>query len=465
MALKNIELSSSVGPHFLSFDVEIINHEHQWVVWTFFYINRFSINSFIFNCALIPKKVGLKRENMGSTKIQKVVLRDVDIFKDCSEHFLQDVFALSEEVSYLSGEIIKEVGRVNTHIWVVVSGSVNIVNGNDTVLHNNGVVGIYSQMNNLGFFVYTAYAAREGAICIRISKQVLNTMFKKYPQDKQITIRNTLKYVDRRPRAHILAAMQMQVNNAGRHFTEGPMTILNPNKSSHCKKATHSKSLRNVFEVTESTKPHSKLGIEIVPECSLSAPNLNYGKNDTKDSMNKIRSNGLACRQDRIFAKSSRNVFKFKESMDGRSILEIQRDGQDCRTEMDVRLNAVLMTEHSDSITQINSEKIKSLAPENFQRPRRHSAPVTSAATFSSMISQLHKACRNSVKTDGGAPFYSNVNSRENHKSATEYVRIGKISHMKLGQNFRCMCLSFLVMIALLVTWFNSASPIHSTEA
>jgi len=452
------------------------------------YINSFMISI----CALIPKKVGLKRQNMAATKFQKVFLRDVEIFTDCSGHFLQDVFALSKKVSYLPGEIIREAGRANTHILVVVWGSVNIVDGKDTVLIRNDVVGIYSQIDDLGFCVYTAFAARKGAICMRISRTLLNTMLKKYPQDKMIIMRNTLKYVNRRPRAHIVAAMQMQVSNCESHFTEGSMTNLNPNKSSHRKKATHStslrdvfevtgstkahstvgiemlqegpmtnlnpnkfsnrknkthsKSLRNVSEVTGSTKAHSTLGIEMLQEGSLSALNLNYRKNATEDSMSKITSNGFACRQKITYTKGVPNVLGFTESMDGRSILEIQRDRQDGLTGMDVRLNAVLMAEHADSITQINSQNSKRLAQETFQRARL-----------------------NSVNIDGGAPFYSNVISREISKIAIKHVMIGQTSHLKLGHNFkfwkfRCMCLSFWVMIALFVTWYSNASLIHYTE-
>jgi len=383
---------------------------------------------------------------MPATKLYEFFLRDVKNFTDCSEHFLQDVFALSEKVSYLPGEILRTAGRKNTHVWVVFSGKVHIVDGNDTVLDRNDVVGIYSQMNELGFCVYTAYAAREGAICLIISQQLLNTMFKKYPLDNVIIMRNTLKCANRRPRAHILAAMQMQVSNSQSHFGEGSVKNLNPNKYSHSENRTFSKSAPTVLEFPASTKAHSTLGNEMVPEGSLSVLKLNYGNNYTEDSMSKIRSNGFACRQERTFSKSGSNVLKFQESMDRRSILEIQRDGQDCLTEMDIRLNAVFMTEHANCIAQINLEKSKSLAQATFQRARRHSANIS-----------------------GGALFYSNVILQEKYKSATEYVTNGQTSHLKLGHtlkfwNFRCACLSCWVMVAVYVTLFSNASPFHWTE-
>ena len=396
----------------------------------------------------------LNRQKMPSTKFQKL-LRNVEVFTGCSVHFLKDIFAECEKVSYLSGEIIRVAGRTNKHILVVVEGSVNIVDGKNTVLHENDVVGIYSQINDLNFCVYTAYSARKGAICIRIWRKKLNDMFGKYPQEKTIIMRNTLKYVNRRPRAHILAAMQMQVSYRKNQFQEGSITNLNPNESSHCKrrthsrsvfnvlkciellkahstvgiemvkdgpmtnldqnesshrkKATHSKTLRNLFKVTQSTKAHSTLGIEMVKEGSLSALNLNYGKNTTEDSMSKNSSNGFACRQKITYTEGVSNVLRFRESMDGCSKLEIQRDRQNSLTEMHVRLNAVRMGEHADSIAQIKSENSKIPAQKNFEKSRRHSVPISVGASFSNKISQPHKACQHRVPISVGASFLNMI--------------------------------------------------------
>ena len=211
--------------------------------------------------AWIPNPLCLNQNNMPATKF----LRDVELFMDCSEHFLQDIFALSEEVGYLPGEILREAGRENTYIFVVIVGNVHIVDGKDTVLHENDVIGIYSQINKLSVCVYTAYAATEGAICMRVSRELLDTMLVKYPQDKVIIMRNTLKFVHRRPRGHVLAAMQKQVSNFGNQF----MTNVHPNVFSYRKRK--SKSAPNVLEFPESTKAHSTLEIKRNRQNSLTA--------------------------------------------------------------------------------------------------------------------------------------------------------------------------------------------------
>ena len=363
---------------------------------------------------------------MPATKFNEFFLRDVEIFNDCSEHFLQDVFVLSEEVSYSPGEILRSAGRKNTHIWVVISGNVHILDGKNTVFHRNDVVGMHSLINDLSVCVYTVYAAEEEAICIRISCQSLNDMFTKYSQDKVIIIHNSLKHIHRIPRAHILDAMQMQVSNSGNILNNGSMANLNANKFSHCKKTTKSKSVPNVLESTKLTKAHSTVGIE-------------------------MDSNRFPYCEKLTYSKSVPNVLKFTGSMDGRSTREIQIARQKSLTEM----HAVLMAEHADSIAQKNYENSKIPEQKTFEKARRHSV----GESFSNKTSQPHKARRHS----GGALFYSCVISQAKSKSATKYVRIGQTSHLKLGHkfkfwNFRCMCLSCWVMIALCVTWFSNAS-------
>ena len=306
---------------------------------------------------------------MLDTKFQKLFTKDVEIFKDCSEQFIQDIFTRCEKISYLPGEIIRHAGRSNKHVFVVVRGSVNVVDGNDTVLTRNDVVGIYSHIHDLGFCVYTSYAARKGAICIRITNKLLDAVFKRYPKDKKIVLRNTLNYVNRRPRAHILSAMQLQVNNSRNQSTNGSMNKFYGNIPSDCENIT--KSMKNC--------------------CTL----------------------------------------------------EKRRVGKESFNEIHVLPNAVLTPEHAHSIAQINSEKSESLAQEIFQKTRCHSSNIGDPALF-----------------------YSNVNSQEKSESAIEYVRIRQIYDFKFGPkfkicNFRCMCLSCWVMVAVYVTWVSNVSPFH----
>jgi len=142
------------------------------------------------------------------------------------------------------------------------------------------------------------------------------------------------------------------------------------------------------------------------------------------------------------------------------------RDRQDGLTDMHVQFNAVLMAEHADSIVQINSENSKIPAQKTFEKARRKSVPVSVGASFSNLTSQFHKARRHSANISNGALFYSKVISQEKSKSTTEYAIIGQTSHLKLGHkfkfwNFRCMCLSCWVMVAVCVTWFSNASMFH----
>jgi len=248
--------------------------------------------------ALIPKKMDLNKHSMRTTKSRELSLRDVEIFQDCSEHFVQSVYELSITVIYLPGEVLRTAGTKNAHIWVVMSGDVHIVDGMHTVLHRNHVVGIYSQINNLGFCVYTAYAARNGAICIRISRQTLHAIFTKYPQDKCILMRNSLKFVNRRPLQHIITAMHMQVRNTVNQFIRNHTTKLKPDHSLRCKRSTHSNNSPGALDFTASKNAHSTPAIEMV------------------------RLNRFTHRQNKIFPEIVPNHLEFPELIDGRLIHE-----------------------------------------------------------------------------------------------------------------------------------------------
>jgi len=423
---------------------------------------------------------------MAATKLNEFSLRNVEIFKDCSEKFLQDVFALSEEVIYFPGEILRTAGTKNMHIWVVIRGKVQIVDGNNTVINSNDVVGIYSLINDLSVCVYTAYAEEKETICMRISNKSLNYLFIEFLQDKLVIVRNTLKCVNRRPRAHIMAAMEMQVGNSGRIFINGSMTNLKPNNFSNCKITTCSKGVPNFLECTELTKAHSIIEIDKVREFhknrfeslqnksySTSVPNLLECIKLTKahstleiDKVREFHKNRFASRQNKSYSKSVPNVLKFSELIDRRSILEIQRDRQNSLTDMHLQLNSVLIAEHANIIAQINSENSKFQTQKRVKNERRKSVPVNIGASFSNMTPQLNNARRHSTSISSGALFYSKVVLQQKSRSTTEYASIRQTSHLKLGHklkflNFRCMCLSCWVMVAVCVTWFSSAPMFH----
>jgi len=129
--------------------------------------------------------------------ISRKLLTGIKLFTDCSEHFLQDVCVLLREVSFVPEEIVNSAGEVCKEVWFVVSGAVQNVDGEEiiSVIHKNEAVGIYAVLFDRRHFVYTAYATRQGAVCMRLSRDGLNEMLKKYPQDKEILMRNGFRAI------------------------------------------------------------------------------------------------------------------------------------------------------------------------------------------------------------------------------------------------------------------------------
>ena len=79
----------------------------------------------------------------------------------------------------------------------MVSGAVQIVDGEQIISVNrrNDAVGIFAILFELRHFLYTAFATQQGAVCMRLSREGLNEMLQKYPQDKEILMRNAFKQI------------------------------------------------------------------------------------------------------------------------------------------------------------------------------------------------------------------------------------------------------------------------------
>jgi len=129
--------------------------------------------------------------------ISRKLLTGIRLFIDCSEHYLEGLCVLLREVRFVPEEIVFSAGEVCKEIWFVVSGAVQLVDGEQIISVNrrNDAVGIFAILFELRHFLYTAYATRQGAVCMRLSREGLNEMLKKHPQDKEILMRNAFKQI------------------------------------------------------------------------------------------------------------------------------------------------------------------------------------------------------------------------------------------------------------------------------
>jgi len=129
--------------------------------------------------------------------ISRKLLSGIRLFIDCSEHYLEGLCVLLREVRFVPEEILFSAGEVCKEIWFVVSGAVQIVDGEQIISVNrrNDAVGIFAILFELRHFLYTAFATQQGAVCMRLSREGLNEMLQKYPQDKEILMRNAFKQI------------------------------------------------------------------------------------------------------------------------------------------------------------------------------------------------------------------------------------------------------------------------------
>ena len=105
---------------------------------------------------------------------------------------------LLREVRFVPEEIVFSVDEVCKEMWFVVSGAVQLVDDEGqliTIHRKNDAVGIFAILFDLRYFLYTATTTRQGAIVMRLSREDLNEMFKKYPKDKKILTRNGFKAI------------------------------------------------------------------------------------------------------------------------------------------------------------------------------------------------------------------------------------------------------------------------------
>ena len=129
--------------------------------------------------------------------ISSEFLTRIEIFVDCSEKYLDAVCVLLREVSFVPEETLFTAGDVCKEIFFVLSGTVHEVEGKDgehvvTVSRKNDAVGPLAFFFGLRQF-YTAHATRLGAVCMRLSREGLFEVLKKYPHDEETLLRNAFK--------------------------------------------------------------------------------------------------------------------------------------------------------------------------------------------------------------------------------------------------------------------------------
>jgi len=130
--------------------------------------------------------------------ISRKFLSGIRLFIDCSEHYLEGLCVLLREVRFVPEEIVFSAGEVCKEMWFVVSGAVQLVDDEGqliTMHRKNDAVGIFAILFDLRYFLYTATATRKGAVVMRLSREGLNEMLKKYPKDKEILTRNGFRAI------------------------------------------------------------------------------------------------------------------------------------------------------------------------------------------------------------------------------------------------------------------------------
>ena len=202
---------------------------------------------------------------MRSTNLLVPNIADIKLFVNCTDAFLGEVLPLLDRVVYLPGEILKTRGSAHQYVWIVQSGGVSVFNDKDTVMCRNDVISMHALMSrDASVCVYTACATQDGAVCLRLSRDLLNLILDKYPRDKKVVMYNGFKYAPRRPRAHILLAMQAQVANRGKGLTDVSTTSPHSNPLALVQEHKYATSVPNLSKWVAPTTTDMKGTTEVV---------------------------------------------------------------------------------------------------------------------------------------------------------------------------------------------------------
>lgn len=350
---------------------------------------------------------------MASTLSQELAATGTELFTECADAFLQDVFPLFDNVVYLPWEILKTSGSVQKYIWIVESGSVRVVDGKDTVLRTNGVVGMHALVTpSASVGVYTVYATRQGAVCMRIALDSLKCMLRKHPQDKALVMRNGLKYATRRPQGDIVLAMQRQVANRGNVSAQFSTTISQPSRLPLFRKQTYSKRAGNVLQYIESTTADTEHRAEMDAADSLTAV--------IHSQMDRRRTH-LTGDTTHSHPENTLTLFRKTHSKSVGNVLESREPTFAPRRNIRMTTNA-----------------------ETLQKTPRHSG----SSPQTTELATLHRTrCPSDTSISGGALFYANV--VYDCRRAAEHggiVESARLTIRRTSKNVTIACVSLLCL-------------------
>ena len=151
--------------------------------------------------------------------ISRDFLTKIELFFDCSEQYLDTVCVLLREVNFIPEETIFLAGDVCREMFFVLNGAVHEVEGDEgdkvvKVCRRNEAVGPLAFFFGLRQF-FTARASRQGAICMRLSREALFDVLKKYPEDEEVLLRNAFKTFHSTGAATIAKSSRSRGSGAG----------------------------------------------------------------------------------------------------------------------------------------------------------------------------------------------------------------------------------------------------------
>ena len=132
--------------------------------------------------------------------LEKVlVLKNIPIFADVPESALCDFISVCEELAFNKGRNILSGGQINSYLYIIVNGSVQVTDGKE-VLYEVGSQELFGQISALSPSVIESNAvALEDTIILRISSENLYEMMSLHPSiAKGIikTLANKIKVLD-----------------------------------------------------------------------------------------------------------------------------------------------------------------------------------------------------------------------------------------------------------------------------
>lgn len=368
---------------------------------------------------------------MCSTKSLQSNITDIKLFVNCTDAFLGEVLPLLDRVVYLPGDILKTRGSAHQYVWIVQSGGVSVFDDKGTVMCRNDVISMHALMSrDASVCVYTACAAQDGAVCLRLSRDLLNLTLHKYPRDKKVVMYNGFRYALRRPQAHILLAMQTQVATRGNGLTDVSTTSPHSNPLALVQEHKYANSVPNLSKLVAPTTTDMKGTTEVVAVNLPPAP-----KSVRKDSRKAyfaqdttyLNPEHIRARFQERYSKSTGNVSMSREMTNARSAPQENRlERASSMMPHEATLHKARRHSGSSTTSRGSSTTNSEIPPRVaiLQSTHRHSGSSTQIGEETT----LHK-------THGftsGTRFYSNIVSQSVTKGAAEHGSLVEPAYCKI---------------------------------